>query len=109
MKKFLLVLFSFVMDLSSFSQSLFHPSYGVEEGLAQSQVFSLVQDDKGRIWSGTVGGGISIFDGKSFINLTTGDGLEGNIIYSLFKDSKGVIWIGTDKGLSCYRNEKVTN
>ena len=110
MKKFFFSLFFLIWTLLSFSQSLFHPSYGVEEGLAQSQVFSLVQDNKGRIWAGTIGGGISIFDGREMTkNITTDDGLEGNIIYTLFKDSKGTIWIGTDKGVSCYKNEAIIN
>ncbi len=105
----LLILFFFSFCISSFSQNLFAPTYGVEEGLAQSQVFSIIQDNKGRIWAGTVGGGISVFNGKTFTNITTDNGLEGNIIHSLYIDSKNNIWIGTDQGLTCYKKEKFHN
>ncbi len=91
----------------SYSQTPFAPSYGVEDNLAQSQVFSIIQDNKGRIWAGTIGGGISIFDGKEFTNLTIENGLSGNKIYSLFCDKKGKIWIGTNNGLNCYSDKNI--
>lgn len=65
-------------------------------------VFSIHVAPDGIVWAGTWGGGVSRFDGKRWINLTTQDGLAGNIVYSIAQDDKGVFWFGTDKGLSRY-------
>ncbi len=53
-------------------------------------------------WFGTWGAGLSRFDGKTFKNDTTKDGLPGNIINAIEIDPKGIMWIGTNKGLSRY-------
>lgn len=63
-------------------------------------VISSAIDAKGDKWFGTWGGGLSRFDGKTFKNYTTEDGLPGNIINALEMDSKGILWIGTNKGVS---------
>ena len=41
--------------------------YSVEDGLTQTQVHSICSDSLGNLWVGT-GGGVSKFDGKSFVN-----------------------------------------
>lgn len=75
------------------------------EGLSSynpNYVFSIHVAPDGIVWAGTWGGGVSRFDGKRWVNLTTQDGLAGNIVYSIAQDDKGVFWFGTDKGLSRY-------
>lgn len=75
------------------------------EGLSSynpNYVFSIHVAADGLIWAGTWGGGVSRFDGKRWVNLTTRDGLAGNIVYAIVQDDKGVFWFGTDKGLSRY-------
>ncbi len=68
-------------------------SYSIEDGLAQSQVRSLLQDSRGYIWVGTLGG-LSRFDGIEFTNYSTDNGLPGNQVNAIFEDSKGRIWAG---------------
>lgn len=68
-------------------------SYSIKDGLAQSQVRSLLQDSKGYIWVGTLGG-LSRFDGIEFTNYSTDNGLPGNQINAIFEDSRNRIWIG---------------
>src|SRR5687767_14505777 len=46
----------------------------VENGLAQSQVYSILQDSRGYLWMGTRGGGVSLYDGMEFKNFTAKDG-----------------------------------
>ncbi len=59
---------------------------------------------------GSTTGGISCFNGKTFKNYTTEDGLASNIVFSIFEDSKGRIWVGTlDNGISIIENGKITN
>ncbi|OFZ54144.1 MAG: hypothetical protein A3D92_14970, partial [Bacteroidetes bacterium RIFCSPHIGHO2_02_FULL_44_7] len=77
--------------------------YNVEDGLAQSQVYALFQDRTGRMWMGTRGGGISVFDGFEFKNYTPRDGLNGNYIHDILADPSGTIWVASSKGL-CYFN-----
>ena len=65
-------------------------------------VFCIHSDRQGQIWAGTWGGGVSRFDGKTWHNLTTADGLAGDIVFAIAEDDKGVLWFGTNKGLSRY-------
>ena len=83
-----------------YAQEFPYTKYTISDGLAQSQVIALEIDAKERVWAGTNGGGISVYDGVSFTNYTTKDGLSSDYIYSLFKDSKNNIWVGTKKGIS---------
>ncbi len=74
---------------------------GIEQGLIQSQVFALTQDDAGHLWAGTFGG-LSRYDGSGFRSYTVRDGLPGNSIRALCNDRRGRIWIGTNRGLCSY-------
>lgn len=84
------------------AQSFDFRNYSVGQGLAQSQVYALMEDQRGYIWMGTQGGGLSRFDGQSFRNwsTTTNPGLINNYVLSLFEDRHGYIWIGTKNGLN---------
>ncbi len=66
-------------------------------------------DKKGLLWFGTWGGGLARFDGKTFKNYTTQDGLAGNIVNAIEIDSKGVMWIGTNQGLSRFDGKAFKN
>ena len=82
-------------DLSVLEQGkqTYNPSY----------VFSLIVDDRDdSVWAGTWGGGVGHYNGKTWTNFTTEEGLAGNIIYSIAQDQSGVIWFGTNHGLSRY-------
>jgi ligand-binding sensor domain-containing protein len=75
-------------------------NYSVSEGLAQSQVYAMIEDRQGYIWLGTQGGGVCRFDGKNFKQYSIRDGLVNNYVESLFEDQEGNIWVGTQKGFS---------
>ena len=81
-------------------------NYSVDEGLAQSQVYAMCEDNTGSMWFGTRGGGLSRFDGIDFKNYTVQEGLVSNYIRCLLKDAAGNLWIGTDNGLTIYTGEK---
>ncbi|MGN6478487.1 MAG: ligand-binding sensor domain-containing protein, partial [Flavipsychrobacter sp.] len=80
-----------------------YPFYNlnVENGLIQSQAKSIVQDRFGHLWIGTIGG-LSRYDGKTFVNYTVRDGMTDNTVDALAVDDKGNIWIGTPKGITQY-------
>lgn len=80
--------------------------YSLDEGLPQSQVHAMVQDQHGFIWLGTDGGGLVKYDGREFTSLTDADGLANNLVLAMLTDSAEKIWLGTNKGLSIYQRGK---
>lgn len=71
------------------------------EGLSQSTITSILQDDDGFMWFGSQDG-LNRYDGKS-IKVYRNDpsnkkSLSHNFIHTLFKDRDGDIWIGSDQG-----------
>lgn len=65
-------------------------------------VVSLTVGDDGRIWAGTWGGGLSVFDGTSWSTFTMWDGLPGNYILALAKGPRNGVWVGTGNGLAWF-------
>ena len=68
-----------------------------------------LQDRSGNLWFGTGGEGIYRYDGKTFTNYTTKDGLCSNGVCALLEDKEGNIWIGTTTGLCRYNGKTFTN
>ncbi len=66
----------------------------IDQGLQQQWVGAMFQDKDGYLWIGTSGGGVSRYDGKSFVLYTTQNGLLNNDLRSIFQDSKGNFWFG---------------
>ena len=88
-------------------------TYGVSEGLSQSTVTSVAEDDEGYIWIGTLNG-LNRFDGKEFKQFYANDGtgLNSSFIRSvMFSKKLNSLYIGTDEGLYRYdqKNEKFIN
>ena len=75
----------------------FH-NYNIEEGLPQTQIRKIIQDHNGNIWIGTFGGGVSKFDGKTFVTYSDKDGLANNVVRSILEDQQGNIWFATNGG-----------
>lgn len=61
-------------------------------------VLDMTQDQRGDIWFATDGAGLYKYDGKSFVNHTTADGLESNQILCVHADRRGRLWAGTEGG-----------
>ncbi len=79
------------------AQTLNIQSYNVEDGLAQSQVQTIIQDSVGYLWFGTVDG-LSRFDGTTFVNFTVKDGLASNEVTACTKLRDGTLWFGHGDG-----------
>ncbi|MCD4697880.1 MAG: histidine kinase [Bacteroidales bacterium] len=91
------------------------------DGLSQSTVNCLLQDDDGLLWIGTQDG-LNLYDGNEFIFFHNQPGdttsLSDNYILSICKDSNDNIWLGTMSGglnkfnkktYSCERFQKNPN
>ncbi len=80
--------------------------YGLEQGLSSEHVFSLVEDDGGRIY--VAGGrGVDRLDPKTATlrHFTSSSGLPPGDTQFLFRDRDGNIWFASFYGLARYRPE----
>jgi ligand-binding sensor domain-containing protein/serine phosphatase RsbU (regulator of sigma subunit) len=98
----LLAVIFFLSPVCLFSQKSNFRHFSIQDGLPQSSVFTMIQDSRGYIWLGTLGGGASRFDGTTFVTFNTTNGLSGNVVRAIFEDSLGNLWFGTDQGLTIY-------
>ncbi len=79
-------------------------NYSIEDGLAQSQVMTIFQDDKGYLWMGTYGG-LSRYDGKSFANYSKEDGLLDNRINCIVEGRNKEIVVATLGGINKFNGK----
>ena len=86
-------------------------NYNTEQGLALSSITQGACVDRfGNLWFGTSGGGVSRYDGKTFTNYTSAQGLANNTVWSIVEDQRGNLWFGTDGGgVSRYDGKTFTN
>jgi ligand-binding sensor domain-containing protein/serine phosphatase RsbU (regulator of sigma subunit) len=78
----------------------------VDQGMPSSYVNCVYEDKSGNLWFGTNGGGVSKYDGESFMHYTEKEGLNNNDIVSILEDKSGNIWFGTyGGGVSKYDGE----
>ncbi len=68
--------------------------FNIEDGLIMSQIESITQDNKGNLWVGTIGG-LSKYDGTSFVNYTQKEGLaEDWVTICHFNKTSNTLWLG---------------
>ena len=77
--------------------------------MSESCVYSILEDKAGVLWFATEKNGVWRYDGKTFTNLTTKDGLGNNSVFCIVEDGEGHLWFGTrDVGLSRYDGRTFT-
>lgn len=79
---------------------------GINVAYNPNYIISLVVDAQGVVWTGTWGGGLSRFNGKTWTHYTTSEGLPGNHVFMLQIDAKKTLWVGTNNGLASLRDGK---
>ena len=100
--------FALLMRAPVVAQNNDFRAYTMEDGLPQSQVYDVIQDDLGYLWIGTRGGGLARFDGDEFMTFNDRDGLASNYINSLLFANDS-LFIGTQKGLSIKLKDRFVN
>ncbi len=98
----LLILFSFNQNTNAQNEQLRFEHLGLEDGLSNENVTAILQDRKGYIWLGTMGG-LNKYDGYSFTKYQfdpfDSNSLSQNLVYTIWEDKLGFIWVGTFEGL----------
>jgi ligand-binding sensor domain-containing protein/signal transduction histidine kinase len=78
---------------------------GVEQGLTQESVTSIVQDKHGYMWLGTQAG-LNRFDGYRVTTFKNDPAnprsLQDNYVQALYEDAAGQLWVGSKGGLDRY-------
>jgi len=103
-KNIFLVIFLIFLSESLIAQNRNEFSFerlGVEEGLSNSSVYAITQDNEGYLWFGTADG-LNKYDGEKFVIYRhepyNKNSLPDNWITSLVIDKEGNLWCGTYGG-----------
>ncbi|MGB3183939.1 MAG: two-component regulator propeller domain-containing protein [Cyclobacteriaceae bacterium] len=71
--------------------------FSIQEGLSQSQVSGITQDANGKMWFGTIGGGLCAYDGQQVDVFRKKDGLAGNAVqYLAYDEHNKVIYTSAE-------------
>jgi len=101
----------FSLSISSFPQTeeYIFKQFTDADGLSQSTIFSMIQDQEGYLWLGTIDG-LNRYDGYEF-RVYVNDpadptSVSDNFISALYEDQEGYIWVGTVNGYFNRYNRK---
>ena len=99
---FLLFSPNFTIPVDAQTNSIRFDTISTEQGLSQSTVHAILQDQQGFMWFGTEGG-LNKYDGYQFTvykhDPDDSKSLIDNVIESMYEDRDGELWIGTSAGL----------
>ena len=105
------IILFFFLAYNSFSQTeeYIFKQFTDADGLSQSTIFSMIQDQEGYLWFGTIDG-LNRYDGYEF-RVYVNDpsdamSISDNFISALYEDKDGYIWIGTVNGYFNRLNRK---
>lgn len=87
-------------------ESILAKTFTTANGLAQNGVYSVYRGRDGRIWAGTLSGGVSVLEHGQFRTYTAADGLGSNTVTAILEGREGGMWFGTPAGLSEFRGGK---
>jgi len=94
---FFLSLFTFAPALACAQQFTFR-HYGQDEGLRNLDVFQLIQDKQGFLWSATENG-LYRYDGSEFHRFGEAEGIDESMVVYVYQDASSRIWITTNDHL----------
>ncbi len=94
---------------NSTNQKEEHPKIVRTFGTQSENVVGQLLDKNGNLWFSIRGEGAYRYDGKSFTNFTTKDGLCSNNVGSIIQDKAGNILFGTTRGLCKYDGKAFIN
>lgn len=96
------------IEISSAIEMAQHPKIVRTQGTQSGVVRCELLDNEGNLWFSINGEGAYRFDGTSFTNFTTKDGLCNNHVSAIIQDKSGNILLGTNKGICRYDGKMFT-
>jgi signal transduction histidine kinase/ligand-binding sensor domain-containing protein len=84
-------------------------SYREKDGLLNSCVWSLAEDQKQNLWIGTYGGGLFRFRDERFVQYSLEQGLPSNVVLQVLVARDGSLWMATLNGVSHMQNGRFRN
>lgn len=84
-------------------------SMTVKDGLPHNWIYDLFVDSRGRVWAGTWGGGLGVYQDGTWTVYDRQDGLASDNVTCIREDSKRRIWIATAAGLNRFEDGKFVN
>ncbi len=75
--------------------------------LSSQFVRTILEDKKGRLWAGTISGGLNLLnsDSTTFTHFGVKDGLSSDVITGILEDDMGYLWVSTFAGLDRFDPE----
>jgi ligand-binding sensor domain-containing protein/signal transduction histidine kinase len=89
---------------NGYTYTIFKHNRKDSTSLSNNEVWSIFQDRQNRIWVGTVGGGLNLYDSQTETfshfqhDANNPLSLSNNIVLSIFQDQQNRIWVGTRGG-----------
>lgn len=82
----------------------------VDQGLASSYIIDIIEDRRGNLWFSTWTAGVTMYNGRTFIQFDERKGLSSNYVWSIHEDKSGNLWFGTDgAGITAYDGHTFTD
>jgi len=104
--RLIIILLASCISFAVNGQKYYFKHYDLEDGLLQSQVTSICQDNHKQLWIATLGG-VDCFDSRQFTPFTVEDGLYENTCFAITKDNRGEIWCGSTKGITGFDRKEL--
>lgn len=87
------------------AQRLIVRSFSIEDGLANGQIHSILEDRDGFLWIGTWDG-VSRFDGVSFTSYDDRDGVPRGRIFAFHQTPEGTLYLAGEGGAAVFDGER---
>lgn len=97
-----------VLGLYTYSGGKIHKETELNRQLEEKSVYGILRDRQGKLWVGTYGWGVKVFDRNRRVaaELNTDTGFPDGSVNALFEDSRGGVWIATRAGLGYVRDTR---
>jgi len=109
MKKSIVLIFFIIAFSLNVGQTYDFVRFAESSGLPISQVMSVYQHSNGAIAIGLIGGGFSLYNGRTFHKFSQNEGLSNATVNDIEEDSKGNLWLATNDGLSKFDGKTFEN
>jgi len=87
--------------LNSFAQNVYFQQFDTKDGLPSSEIYDVIQDDKGYLWF-TSDKGLIKYDFNDFKVLGINEGLSNMVNFTFFQESNNTFWINGLDGTFSY-------